>query len=251
MRQSTETLIDLSSPGSGLRERVGAYRAGLYAAGSSPRRDGARIPLWPVGVTAESGDFLRDLVAREQAAVTLEVGLGLGLSAMAIVEGLRPADNGASVSHTVIDPDPEYLGWSGVDNLQASGAAGVTTFLKEDSALALPQLVSEGKRFDLAYIDGGHRFEHVMIDVFYALRLVRPGGLILLDDHWMPAVQMGLAFWHTNRGLSLELFDTKGPGKRFVGMRVPREADKRAWDHFVPFDRTTLPEYPWRREVKS
>ncbi len=67
MRPNTETVIDLFFCGSGLRERVGTYRAGLYAAGSSPRRDGGRIALWPVGVTAESGDFLRDLVLREGA----------------------------------------------------------------------------------------------------------------------------------------------------------------------------------------
>jgi len=224
-----------------------SYRRALFERGTAPGRSGKSINLWPVGVTEPAGEFLRDLVIREGASRTLEVGMGLGLSTIFIAEALlsgRAAPR--ELSHVVFDPMPELLDWAGYDQLRESGVLGLVDVQLQDSRTALPSLIAAGRVFDFIYVDGAHWFDFVMLDILNALRLVRPGGLVVVDDHWMPAVQMALAFVHSNGMGELDLYDPQGPGKRFVGVRRPQAPDTRAWDHYVDFSRESLPEYPWR-----
>lgn len=236
---------------SGSVEEIRAWRDAIYTRGFVEGTNGRRTDLWPVSVQRPAGEFLRDLVVREGASHCLETGLGLGMSALFIAEGLMMSaasrEASGSCSHTIVEPNPEFYDHAGV-NAVMQGPAGVfATIIREDSTLALPRLVSDGRRFDFAYIDGCHIFEYPFIDIFFALRLVKPEGLIVVDDHWMPSVQTVLGFYHRNRDVKLELYEPTGPGKRFVGLRVPKEPDYRLWDHFVEFSAETLPAYPWRR----
>lgn len=238
-----------------LRATLAAARDRVYAAGHAVGDTGKVFPLWPVGMDRPAADALRDLVVRERAARTLEVGLGLGLSALAIVEGLaavaEAAGQGAGpahAQHVIVEPSPEWCDLAGLRTLEHAGGLRLARLVREPSHLGLPGLLREGAApFDLAMIDGAHWYDHVALDVFYALRLVRPGGLIVLDDHWMPAVQIVLAHAVTNYGAALELFDPQGPARRLVAFRNPGPCAGRAWDHFAPFSRDDLPDYPWRR----
>jgi predicted O-methyltransferase YrrM len=236
----------------GALARIVEHRRAIYDAKTVLGRSGKKVDIWPTGITEVSGDFLRDLVVHESAQRTLEVGLGLGLSSIAIVEGLLTnaararAEDLRGVLHTTMDYAQSNRDHAGERTLEDSGAGAVTRFIARDSCVALAQLMSEGERFDFAFIDGGHQFDPLMVDVFFALRLVKPNGLIVLDDHWMPAVQTVLAYCTTNWGLELELFDAKGPGARLVAFRNNGKAHVREWDHFRPFSRADLPEYAWR-----
>ncbi len=239
------TEVAASAPS--LAGRIAAYRAGVYDAGRIVGDTGVSHDLWPIALTRPAGDFLRDLVVRERAARTLEVGLGLGMSSLAIVEGLATVTpNPVPGSHVTIDPEPQWCDGAGVRALRESGAMDAARFLRQPSELALPALLSAGERFDFAFIDGAHLFDHALVDMFFALRLVRTGGLVVLDDHWMASVQTALAFAVTNWGVELELFDAEGPGKRLVAFRSSCGHAKRAWDQFTPFSRADLPAYPWR-----
>jgi len=241
------TVIRTQQP---LLEQIREHRRRVYAAGLLTGRKGTTFELWPIGVQETAGEFLRDLVIREKAQRTIEVGLGLGLSTLFIAEALLAGRLAIGATHVVIEPMPELLDWAGYDQIQASGVLAVTTVVEEDSRLALPRLIGKGEAFDFAYVDGGHWFDFVFVDILNALRLVRPGGLIVVDDHWMPAVQTALGFVHANGLATLELYDPSGPGKRFVGVRCPERATERKWDHFVEFGRHTLPEYPWRNAAR-
>lgn len=232
----------------GLRERMVTFRDELYAAGEVVADSGKVFKLWPVGMDRAAADALRDLVIRQRGVRTVEVGLGLSLATLAMVEGLATV-GAAGAQHVTIDPTPEWCDMAGVKTLERSGAMAITRLLREPSHLALPRLINEGQAFDVALIDGGHWFDYVMVDVFMAMRLVRPGGLIVLDDHWMPAIQTALAHAVTNYGVTLELFDPQGPARRlvaFVNPETPCKGEAREWDHFVPFGREDLPAYPWR-----
>jgi hypothetical protein len=50
----------------------------------------------------------------------------------------------------------------------------------------MPDLVRQGKKFDLVFIDGWHTLDHAMVDAFYATRLLNVGGYLALDDTAMP-----------------------------------------------------------------
>jgi predicted O-methyltransferase YrrM len=55
--------------------------------------------------------------------------------------------------------------------------------IKAGSADALIGLGLEGRRFDLAYIDGGHRSSEVYSDAVLAWPLMATGGLMIFDDY--------------------------------------------------------------------
>jgi predicted O-methyltransferase YrrM len=55
--------------------------------------------------------------------------------------------------------------------------------IKGRSAPALARLAADGRRFDLAYIDAGHRRDDVLADSRAVWRLTAPGGVIIWDDY--------------------------------------------------------------------
>lgn len=66
-------------------------------------------------------------------------------------------------------------------NLAPFGAR--VTKIKNHSVAALARLDAENRRFDLAYIDGGHRRDDVMADSLGVWRLLAPGGIVIWDDY--------------------------------------------------------------------
>jgi hypothetical protein len=50
----------------------------------------------------------------------------------------------------------------------------------------------------LIYVDGSHLFEDVFVDVFYSLKLLRTGGVVLLDDSSDPHVRKVISFIRKN-----------------------------------------------------
>jgi predicted O-methyltransferase YrrM len=56
----------------------------------------------------------------------------------------------------------------------------------------LPQLIKDGRRFDLIFIDAGHDLFNVVHDLCYSALLLSEEGWILMDD-FAPASEYGLA----------------------------------------------------------
>ena len=54
---------------------------------------------------------------------------------------------------------------AGLATLATAGVDGLVEVIEEESAFALPDLVRSGRRFDLAFIDGDHRFESALLDL--------------------------------------------------------------------------------------
>lgn len=126
---------------------------------------------------------LTALVDARRPARTLEVGLALGCSALAIAGRYRANGVPPSGQHVAIDPFQESV-WDdcGVLALDAAGLSAFCTIVRDYSWRALPRLSDSGSEFEILYIDGSHLFEDVFIDLFYCARLVGLGGLILFDD---------------------------------------------------------------------
>lgn len=59
---------------------------------------------------------------------------------------------------------------------------------------ALPRLLDDERSFGLIFVDAGHRFDDVFIDVHYAARLCVPGGILALDDTYYAAIRI-VANW--------------------------------------------------------
>ena len=181
-------------------QRVRALRAELHAAGPKRSRpfegDFERVAL-----PAADGDILRDVLVADGARVVIEIGLAYGSSALAIGEALLSSAAGKQVSHVIIDPFQatayDDVGW---EALIAAGLESQTTFIGDASSVALARLADEGFTADAAFVDGSHRFHEVFVDLYFLRRLVRPGGLIVLDDVASPSVAAALRYFDLNLG---------------------------------------------------
>lgn len=221
-------------------DQINATLALAYERGFVMGDGDKRLPTFPSGMTRDAGLALSAIVRDERAATTLETGMALGLSTLWIVNALLSNSEATNIHHTAVDPF-QATDWrrAALRLLTDAGdliAQGLVTHLSEDSTLALPNLIIQNRRFDLILIDGGHLFELAFCDILFASRLIRPGGLIIVDDLWMPSVSTAVNYFTANSLLTRELRPDLEPSKRFALLRAPEQPPKRAWDHFVPFE---------------
>jgi len=223
----------------GQAEAIGRVRAVLDAlvrdGTAVARSDGSVHRLFPVAVSAAEGEKVRSWVIREAAARTIEVGFGYGVSALFVCEGLL--SNGAPNSrHVVIDPyqSTRFAG-CGLQFLDEAGVGGLVEHHNEESQITLPRLLSEGRRFDLAVVDGNHRFDAVFVDLYYLGRLVRPGGIVFVDDYHLPGIMRAVSFFEANLGWSLEEVSTEEDRHHWAVLRTSVEPDIRPYDYFADF----------------
>ncbi|HEV2705489.1 MAG TPA: class I SAM-dependent methyltransferase [Pyrinomonadaceae bacterium] len=211
-----------------LRE-VRAARARLAQEGPTVTRpfegDFQRVSL-PV----RECDVLRDVLLAEGACAVIEVGLAYGSSALAIGEAVL-STCGRRARHVLIDPFQvsEYsnAGW---ELLRSAGLEATSRLLVEASSLALPRLLGEGFVADAAFVDGSHRFHEVFVDLYFLRKIVRPGGLVVLDDVGWPSVGSALAYFDVNLG-----WRPVDMGNRLTGRRLPDELSEPAFTDFKPF----------------
>jgi predicted O-methyltransferase YrrM len=179
--------------------RVREVRRRLAQEGPPRTRDHER-DFETVTVPERHCDQLRDLMVSEGAEKVVEIGLAYGSSALAIGEALVTVDP-PFPRHLIIDPfqEREYSN-AGRDLLRSAGLDPIVTLMPTPSSTALPQLVSEGFVADAAFVDGSHRFHEVFVDLYFLRKVVRPGGLIVVDDGWWPSVHTAVRYYERNTG---------------------------------------------------
>jgi len=123
-----------------------------FALGEDDRRHEITWSLAPA-----RGDFVYRMCRESGARATLEVGFALGVSTLCILAALNDSVPGAP-PHLAMDP------------FQA------------------------GERFRNAGLrtlrDADHSFDHTLVDIFFAHRLLKPGGIMIIDDIDMPPVYL-------------------------------------------------------------
>ena len=199
------------------------------------RSDGTVHDLFPVAVGAAEGEALREWVVRERAARTIEIGLGYGISALFICEGLL-SNGHADARHLALDPyQAGRFGNCGLQVLEEAGVASLVEHRAEESQIALPRFLGEGRRFDLAFVDGNHRFDGIFLDLVYLGRLLRPGAVVVVDDYQLPAVARAASFCVTNLGWRSEAVSPPDDLHRWAVLRTSAAPDTRPYDHYVAF----------------
>ena len=144
----------------------------LQAALASSRQAG----LPPINVTALQGKFLHVLARLIGARHVIEVGALGGYSGIWLGRALPP---GGKLVSLEIDPRHAEVARA---NLHRAGLSG-TAEVRVGAALdLLPRVAEEmGERsFDLAFIDADKQNNAAYFD--WALRLVRPGGAVVIDN---------------------------------------------------------------------
>ena len=199
------------------------------------RLDGSLHTLFPVAISAAEGEALGEWVTREVATQTIEIGLGYGISALFIGEALVGSGD-ESALHVVLDPNQATrFADCGLQFLDDAGLTGLVEFHSEESQLALPRFLAERRTFDLAFVDGNHRFDGVFVDLVYLGRLLRSRGIVFLDDYQLPAVARAASFCVTNLAWTLEEVSNADDLHQWAVLRTPAEPDRRPFDYYIDF----------------
>jgi len=209
----------------------------LYLADRSPRQDGAFEPMGDWSLPFYAGKILYDLVTSQGLERTVEVGMAHALSTLFIAQAHR--DNGGG-RHVAIDPwQATGFGRAGWMNVERAGLDGFVELIEETNYAALPRLAADDPGgYQLAFIDGLHIFDHVLLDFFYCDLLLEEGGYIVFDDSTKPAVQSVLNFVVENRSDSFERLEDLSTERIAVFRKIGGDVriDKFGVGFHRPFD---------------
>ncbi len=228
-------LANPSDQGAALRQVRQVIERLLHDGTVVARSDGREHRLFPVAIGAAEGEALREWVVREAATRTVEIGLGYGISALFACEGLlRNGDPAAS--HVAIDPyQTTRFGSCGLQVLEEAGVAWLVEHHPQESQIALPRFLSQGRRFDLAFVDGNHRFDGIFLDLIYLGRLLHPGAIVVVDDYQLPSVARAASFCLTNLGWTLQEVSPLDELHQWAALRTSVIPDTRPFDYYVEF----------------
>ncbi|MGP3990165.1 class I SAM-dependent methyltransferase [Streptomyces sp. 3N207] len=229
------------------KARVREVRRRLAREGP-PRTRGPEGDFERITVPERDCDHLRDLLISEGAQTVVEIGLAYASSALAIGEALVTID-APRPRHVIIDPfqegDWSNVGW---DLLRSAGLDSIASLTLAPSSIALPQLLTEGFVADAAFVDGSHRFHEIFVDCYFLRKLVRPGGLIVIDDAWASSVQTAVRYYERNLGWTVvsDAFPNGSPSTvasgprtepvtRFKAIRLPDPSFEPPFEEFRAF----------------
>lgn len=203
-------------------------------------------------VSKQEARVLGDLISDYGCQRTLETGVALGISTLAITQAV--SEQGGI--HYGIDPlqRSEHRG-AALDLLEEHRLSQSFELREGPSHVELPRLLEEGHRFDLVFIDGWHTFDNKLLDYFYGDRMLSVGGWLVVHDLWFPSVRKLLGFvrgqgtyeidsirggpwsWRAKlrRKAAAAVNRTPPPGSpNLLVLRKSSDALP-AWDHYVHF----------------
>ncbi len=161
-------------------------------------------------ISADNANRLYTAVKTYKPKFMLEIGLAYGISALAILTAMKENNNNARL----ISIDPyQQESWQdiGLLNIQRSGLDSYHQFLREPDYLVLPRLLTENNSFDMAYIDGWHLLDYVMLDFFFADKMLKVNGVIGFNDTPRPGVKQTIQFLQNNRKYNEVKFANEKP----------------------------------------
>ena len=212
-----------------LVRRIREARRVLAADGPPRVRSGGDFQR--VSVPVADGDVLRDLLLAENPSTVIEIGLAYGSSALAIAEALAAAGSNEA-RHVIVDAYQKQFHCSGWAAIVGAGLTGLCSLVQERSQIVLPRLLDHGFVADAAFVDGSHIFHNVFVDLFYLRELVRPGGLVILDDCSYPSVATAARYFEVNTGWRPE--PVPWP-TRLRAFRLPKPRTEPSFKDFRPF----------------
>ncbi len=201
------------------------------------KRRAANLPQMLASSSAIRGDLssrLHQLVQLARPLISGETGFASGASALAMLTALDK-----SATHVAIDPFQPAFDTVGLRAVQEYTSAHMETaprvaHLNETAAFGLAWLSRRAQCFDFFFMDDGHKFDDIMVELYTVSKLLSIGGLLLLHDTWMPAVKRAMSFISTNLPF-LERMRTNARGTQLIAIYVKRHADKRDWRDFAEF----------------
>ncbi len=168
------------------------FAVDLLSSGTISSEDGSSTNL-AHNIDTDECRFIADIIQRDPAiSKTLEVGCAYGIGSLVIC---WETQSRPGAHHLALDPfQKAFFKNCGIAHLQKAGL-GHFELLEEYSEFALPRLAQrDAGTYDLVFIDGWHTFDHTLLDMYYANRLLRVGGVMIVDDCTLPGVAKAVAY---------------------------------------------------------
>lgn len=212
-----------------LLDKVRGVRRRLATGGPSAERSDGDFERVSLGHL--DGDVLRDVLIAERPTTVIEVGLAYGGSALAIAEALVAAGS-EHPRHIIIDAHQEQFHNTGWEALVEAGLDSICSLIRQRSQIALPRLLNEAVVADAAFVDGSHLFHMVFVDLYYLQELIRPGGLVIVDDYDWTSVATAVRYFEINLGWRTEQITGS---TRLRAFRLPDPKLEPTFERFRPF----------------
>ena len=155
-----------------------------------------KIQKLKAGIGPREGRFLQSILKSKNMKKCMEIGLAMGVSALNILSTIYKHGG------TLVSIDPNQSGkWDNMGKklIVNSGLGKYHKIIEDKSYNAMPELLKkEEGTYDFIFIDGWHTFDYTLIDFFYADKLLKIGGLIVVDDALHDNVKKTLKYLDTN-----------------------------------------------------
>ncbi len=111
-----------------------------------------------------------------------EVGFNAGHSALLMLSGC----SAPSIEFTVFDIGQHNYTRPCLEYIQSQFSKTVIEYIEGDSIVKMAEYIREhperAETYDVVHVDGGHTLECITADFGHAKKLVRKGGIIVMDD---------------------------------------------------------------------
>jgi predicted O-methyltransferase YrrM len=146
------------------------------------------------GIDEEEANMLVQAINDNKPAVTLEIGLAMGSSAICFCETVSKY-NKQNGRHYAIDPF-QYSDWRGigVKIINDSGLNNHFKLLEGKTHEVFNYFLDNKIRLDMAFIDGWHTFDYTFVD-----KILNDGGILAFHDMYALSKQKVLNFILTHR----------------------------------------------------
>lgn len=177
-----------------------------------------------MAVDLNVAQFLFNFIVEHDIKRTLEIGLGEGASAMAVMLG-------TGEKHIAIDS--LAFTTQGVTNMELLGMSDQIRIIEGVSEFILPELIKEGNTFQYSFIDGANKIDDFIVDFNYISKMTELNGFIFIPDNLRPSVKKFEKFIEANRH-DYEILPTP-KGTRLTIIKKIAEEDSRDWGFFNDF----------------
>ena len=138
----------------------------------------------------------------------LEIGVRYGYTAAVCCLAAAAAKPPYALSYVGLDDESYHANSCAVaqENLRKVVPLNDARVLKWNSFNGLPPSIGS---FDLILIDGNHDRHGVLNDLGHCWPVLNPGGIILLDDYFMPQIEDAIRVWLDAMDVSDELVEVQ------------------------------------------
>jgi predicted O-methyltransferase YrrM len=141
--------------------------------------------------------FIDRLLKCINAKNVLEIGCANGVSGMTIINRICKNINDDNDNNIggLISVDPfqttqwNNVGKINIDRIVKKCKNVYHEIIEDKSDEVLPKSVKAEKYFDAIFIDGSHSYRDVVIDIYISIKLIKKGGMLIIDDVLHPGVK--------------------------------------------------------------